>query len=465
MKVPRGRLILPALLVVAGVGVLMYPLNAHSAPRYALTGAIWDDQSLAIDGYPLGVDKAVVEGQTFSDKAPGQPLWALPAYGLYRTLGGEPARTPQAAGNLGLWLVTLWSATLPAAALVSLMVFVSREVNERSAVMAGLFTWGGTLLLPFSAALFGHILAALLLFASFLALRKGRGSAWPVVAGVLASFAAVTEYTASLGVAVLTTWLLAAQRPKVLRFVAGSLSPVVVLGLYNLVAFGSPFTLSYQLNAFHGIADSARPLLHMFASPSAENVAELFFAPRGFLLATPIVLLGLWGLFRLVRSGVAKDLGSVGMAMFVVFAAIPVFWANPWGGDSPGARYMIPALAFLAPGVAGAWREFPRLTIGLGFISCLTMGLATLTNPFVAGGEDPGGIGAWVRLAFEGGWAPTVLAPGLALAVGGVSVVAIAATPAIRNANPARHALATEQGQLRTYVMTPRLAEESDRPS
>ena len=419
----RGRLILPALLVVSGVGLLMYPLNAHSAPRYALTGAIWDDQSLAIDGYPLGLDKAVVEGQTFSDKAPGQPLWALPAYGIYRTLGGQPARTPQGEGNLGLWLVTLWSATLPAAALVSLMVFVSRDVDERSAVLAGLFTWGGTLLLPFSAALFGHVLAALLLFASFVALRKGRaGPAWPFVGGVLAGFAAVTEYSASLGVAVLATWLLVAQRPKIFHFVAGGLSPLLILALYNVFAFGSPFTISYQLNAFHGIADNVRPLFHMFASPSADNFLQLFFGPRGFLMATPIVFVGLLGHFRLIRSGLARDLGGVGMAMFAVFTALPVFWANPWGGDSPGPRYMIPAFAFLAPGVAVALRELPKLTIGTGILSFLTMGLATLTNPFVAGPQDAGGVGAWIELAREGGWAPSLM--GLPQTVVAVLVIA-----------------------------------------
>lgn len=402
----------------------MQPLNAHSASRYALTAAIWDDHSLSIDGYLLGVDRAVVANRTFSDKAPGQPLWALPAYGLYRAFGGEPAKIPNTNRSVGLWIVTLWSATIPAAVLVSLMAIVCRQVLGRRGYVAALLTWGGTLLLPFSSALFGHVLASTLVFAAFVVLWKAKQSRWSLLAaGLLGGLAALTEYTLVLGVAVLAVWVLRRRGPKLGWFVAGGLSPLAILLAYNLVAFGSLATFSYQLNAFHGTTDSARPLLHMFTNPSTTNVLSLVFGPRGLVLATPIVLIGVWGLFRLCRDEITKDLGRMGLAMFAVFAALPIFWANPWGGDSPGPRYMIPAMAFLAPGIAMAWREMRTLTIGLGFISCLTMGLATLTNPFAAGGEDPGGISVWIGLALRGEWAPGLMAPGPAIAIAGTCLL------------------------------------------
>lgn len=410
MTIARVRLLIPAIVVVGSAGLLMQPLNAHSASRYALTGAIWDDHSLAIDGYPLGLDRSVLEGQTFSDKAPGQPVWALPVYGAYRLLGGEPARIPQATANIGLWLVTVWSATIPAALLVLVMVWVCRPLDSRLAVTAGLFTWSGTLLLPFSSALYGHVLSALLLFAAFTVLRSNSSVrvGGPLLAGLLAGLAVVTEYTTVLGVLVLALWLAHNQRGKLLGFVGGGLSPLAALAIYNFVAFGSPSTLSYQLNAFHGPAESVRSVLHMFTGPSATNLLHVFFGPRGFLLATPIVLAGLWGLFRLVRTGLARDLGAIGLAMFLVFLMIPMFWANPWGGDSPGPRYMTPAMAFLAPGVAYALRQRRGLTVGLGAVSLISMGLATLTNPFVAGPGDTGGLGAWIELALARQWVPNM---------------------------------------------------------
>ena len=61
-------------------------------PGLALTAAIWDDGTLVLDRYEaqLSVDRAVRDGHLYSDKAPGQPLLAVPFYAMYRGVGGEP---------------------------------------------------------------------------------------------------------------------------------------------------------------------------------------------------------------------------------------------------------------------------------------------------------------------------------------------------------------------------------------
>jgi hypothetical protein len=104
--------------------------------------------------------------------------------------------------------------------------------------------------------------------------------------------------------------------------------------------------------------------------------------------------------------------------MFAVFLLIPLFWGNPWGGDSPGPRYMTPAMAFLAPGIAVGLTKARLLTVGAAVASCVTMGLATLTNPVGIRATDTGGLGAWIRLALDGQWAPNLATIGFGRLIG-----------------------------------------------
>jgi hypothetical protein len=415
----RAALVAPALVVLVLAGFLVQALNAQAASRYGLTGAIWDDHSVSLDGYPIGSDRAEAGGHTFSDKAPGQPLLAVPVYAAYRLVGGEPARTQKTDENLGLWWVTLWSATIPAAALVAMMTLVVGDVSRTRAAAAALLTWGGTILAPFSTVLFGHVLATAFLFGTLVVIYRYNTFRTAVAAGLLAGLAVLTEYTAVLGVVVLGVWILVRHRPRLLGFIAGGLSPVLVLLIYNLIAFGSPWTISYQFNAFHDVSATARPLLHMFTFESTlENATQLLFGPRGFFLATPLVVIGLWGLISLARSGPRRDIGWLGLAMFAVFLLIPLFWGNPWGGDSPGPRYMTPAMAFLAPGIAVGLTKARLFTVGAAVASCVTMGLATLTNPVGVRADDRGGLGSWIRLGLDGQWAPNLATIGFGRLIG-----------------------------------------------
>ena len=98
---PHARRVelLLALLVVVIAGPLVHDNGAQQASRYTLTAAIWDEHTLNLDMYAaldepvLGVDRAVRDGSTYSDKAPLQPMLAVPFYAAYRAVGGEPAKS------------------------------------------------------------------------------------------------------------------------------------------------------------------------------------------------------------------------------------------------------------------------------------------------------------------------------------------------------------------------------------
>jgi uncharacterized membrane protein len=184
-----------------------------------------------------------------------------------------------------------------------------------------------------------------------------------------------------------------------------------MLVIYNTIAFGSPLTLSYQFNAFHDVVDSARPLLHMFAGVDFDNTVALLISGRGILVATPIVAVAVVGLVAMVRSRQYRRLGTICLSMFVVFVSIPLLWENPWGGDSPGPRYLASALPFLAPGVAYAWDRRRLITAVAAGWSCVAMAMATITRPTGIPADSVAGFNVWIGWVVSGQWAPTI--PGL----------------------------------------------------
>lgn len=410
-----------AVTILVVVGLPVHEYRAQQASRYLLTAAVVEEGSIVLDDYVdvLGIDRAVREGHVYSDKGPGQPFFAVPFYAIGRAVGVEDPAILRVQGNLGLWWVTLWSAAIPGAVLAVLMFRRVREKDSRLALQATLAVFAGTLLLPFSALLFGHVLAALLLYSSYLLLVGDGGWTRLMTAGLMAGLAVAVEYTAVLGVLVLVVYAAARHGTKVVGLIAGGVPAALALGVYNAIAFGSPFTLSYQFSAFGGVTERGRPVLAMFDTVAIDNVVKLFIDGRGLLIATPIVVVGIgaaiYGLRREDRGEAMLALG-----MMALFLLLPVFWGNPWGGDSPGARYIAPGLPFLVLPVLWAWKRWPRLTLAAALLSVVTMAAATFTNPFLDRFSF-GGLGTWARFAFRGETVDTLTTMAIGQAAGWVA--------------------------------------------
>lgn len=399
-----------AVLVLLVAGTLVHPYMAQQASRYALTAAVVERGTVQLDAYErvLGIDKAAKDGHLYSDKAPGQPLLAVPFFAVGKLFGVEDATILRIDGNLGLWWVTFWCSSFAGALLVVLMIRRATVVEPEAGVAPVLAVFFGTMLLPFSALLFGHVTAAAFLFASYVCLEaRPHPAGWrrATLAGLFAGLAVLTEYTAALGVIVLFGVVLWRHRRSWWQFVAGGVPPALVLGVYNHVAFGAWYRLSYQYTAFSGVRSEPEHILSIFTVPALDNLVALFFHGRGLVVATPIVLVAVASAIGGLRR---RDVDAVvGSAMFLVFLLIPVFWDNPWGGESPGPRYMTPMLPFLVVPAARAWRRWRVLSTATAAISVLTTASATVTNPFITR-HDPAGLGYWVREMAEGRFAPTL---------------------------------------------------------
>src|SRR5699024_9071603 len=124
---------------------------------------------------------------------------------------------------------------------------------------------------------------------------------------------------------------------------------------YQWAAFGSPFRSSYETK--ESLQD---PTPFITGVPDPGTAIQVFFGTRGLFLFTPIVLVGVIGLIMRWRRK-HEEAVWIAFAILAAFFLLQAGWPNPWGGDSPGPRYVAPALPFLVLGVARIWRSMSVL--------------------------------------------------------------------------------------------------------
>lgn len=429
-------------LVLAATAPTVQVLMAHQASRLALTAAIWDDATVQIDEYGPGlleglgpresdgiisVDHAIREGHLYSDKAPGQPFLAAPFYGLARMVGAEPGVEERFFDNLTLWWTSLWSAAIPAALLAVMMRRAALRVtgDPQGATVAAIGLALSTMLLPFGTVLFGHVLSAALGFAAYLAARD---PAAPLprlaAAGLLGGLAVVTEYTTGIVVIVVGVLVLVRHGAGALAYIGGGLPAVAVLAVYNTVAWGSPTTFSYDFSGTFGTFHDQG--LFGISLPDPALTLQVLAGERGLFTLTPVVLVGVIGLCLLLRDRRTRGAGLVGLVVFGLFVSVQGGWFSVTAGASPGPRYVVPALPFLAAGVARAWRWSRHAVVLAIVVGAVAMFAAILTNP-LAQPTETFTFGHWVDRMVDGSWGQNLLTPWLGAPWGQVIQLAVVA--------------------------------------
>jgi len=131
---------------------------------------------------------------------------------------------------------------------------------------------------------------------------------------------------------------------------------------------------------------------------------ELLLSPRGLLIVTPIVVMGLLGTVLMWRRGRRAEASVIGAIVAAYFVYDAGYWL-PMGGGSPGPRFLIPTLPFLALGIAYAWRRWPGPTMALAVPSAITMIAAATTYPLITFGHT----GDWSQRASDANFQHTVL--------------------------------------------------------
>lgn len=395
-----------ALIVLLLAGLVIQDWSSQPASRYLLTAAAVDDHSLQLDPYEdyLGLDQARYGGHIYSDKAPYQPLLAAPAYQAYRLAGGDPVPAGFAHGrfqdgtNYGLWWVTLWSSVLPAMALAVVVRRLVARTHPDLATRVALATMLGTTILPFAGWLFGHVMAALFVTGAWYLLRGGEPATTTstmFLSGCLLGLGIGAEYAVGVIALVALGHIISLRRwPSVVALSAGTVVAALPLFLYNWLVFDNPLEVSYQghLKSFEG--EGALGVYNLKV-PSLDELTKTMFGNRGLFVITPIVLLAVVGaVLAIVNRLPTRRDAWLGLAALVGMVAIST-GIDGYGGDSPGPRYLIPALPLLAVPMAEAWRRLPALcTIAAG-VGGFIMWTAMVTTPAIDPSE-PQPLRIWI---------------------------------------------------------------------
>jgi hypothetical protein len=367
-------------LVLALVALAALPPISLTGPqdrtRYELTRHIALHGTIQLENTLF--DRALYHGRTYADKAPGLSFLAVPWYELERGLGIAKAPVEwKSEGDASLWLMRVLTSGL----LFLVAVFVVGRLAETIAAGTGAVTavlFGvATMAAPLAPTFFEHDAAGALGISSFALLWRGRSSRSLFAAGLCAGAAVFFNYQSAMIVIALLGYAVYTARRRALWFVLGGIPAAIALGGYNWVAFDSPFRLSYRYVA-NAYTEKQRAGLFGIGTPSLHGLWDVFLGHRGLLVWSPLCIAALFGLVLLWQRGLRAEAVTAG-AIVAAFAVADAGYFLPYGGGSPGPRFMGAALPFLALGIPAALARFRIPVLVLGLVSVFTMTIQGLS--------------------------------------------------------------------------------------
>ena len=373
--------------------------------RFDLVRAIVERGTLSIDAYQENTgDKAFKDGHYYCDKAPGQPLLAVPVAMFARSAMRASGVDPLSASSLVTLscICTLFSVALPAAVACACLYWIALRLgaSTNAAAFGALGMGLGSPMWAYATLFWAHALAGACLLFAFAAVLRLNGEAaggevlWGFVAGLMAGWATVTEYPAAPASAIIALFAVArvwtggwSRRVRIASGVAaGALICIAVLMLYQRATFGSAlhtgYAYEYEVGDFpctsQGFLGIKLPRLHV-------AFKLLFGLERGLFVSAPVAMVAVAGLRWLQKRPATRVPGYTAAAIFVYYLLFNASYCEWSAGWSYGPRYMAAGIALLCVGLAPAWDHFRkngrRILLGLLAVSVLFSLIAVSTTP------------------------------------------------------------------------------------
>jgi len=345
-------------------------------------------------GLTLWTDRAVRDGEDYSDRPPGTAFAALPAIWLggqfdeawgrasidrlkagangqaldsivvvrpatdrYIATYGKrrlemEARSPNLIELQGTALgVGMHAAAMGAVGLAGLLMLLRRrEVDPTGQFLVVLAMGIGTLWGPYSTMLFSHVSAGAMLVWCVWGLESlsSQGTSlqrWrsALIAGMCGAWAVSADY--ALVLAVVPLVLVVAPLRESPKIALGAVPVAIATAVYHDAAFGSPLSIGYDHHATFEFATSRAAT---FSGNPLAGFWSLWGAGQGAgaLVMAPILLVAAGGMVLERRVALA----------LLPWALLLCFHRTPTGGAGVDHRYLVPIVAVLGLGLGGIWR-------------------------------------------------------------------------------------------------------------
>ncbi|MGV3636927.1 MAG: hypothetical protein ACO1NQ_04690 [Flavobacteriales bacterium] len=341
--------------------------NANTVSRAASVAALVEQGTWSIDAFAdLTNDRARVNGRYYSEKAPLPALIVVPFHWVLRQAGLIGTSD---ADHINADLLRLGGALCGSLPFAVIVVLCWLNLQRRTRVNSGVpLVWAmffGSFLFIYSGTFFGHLMAAAFALGALHALERGKHG----LTGALTGCAVLCDYPLLLFAGcwtlhlALTSYRSAGPPRALLHFVGGALPFAAALVLYNVLVFGSPFSVGYDhLDAY---ASESGNMIEGFRS---EALIGLTLSPyRGLIPHMPVLALGLvaWALAARQRHPMGL-LVALPVVLTVLFVCSVGMW---WGGWAFGPRHLTTVAVLLAyrtlPRIAALpWSRVPFMVLG-----------------------------------------------------------------------------------------------------
>ncbi len=389
----RWRLLLLTGILFVGSAYFYQDPEWNGNSRLDLTRAIVEQGTLTIDQYQSlpqweTGDKAYFNDHFYSDKAIGSSVLAVPFYFLLFKLSTLLGIALDSTFIKHFLTTVIQGGAFVGVGLSMYLVAERMAGSAWKALIPTLALSFGTMLWPYSAVYYGHVLAAAFLAIAFCLLffmgeKPGAMSAPRVFAvGLSAGLAFMTEYTTALIILGLIPYAIFVLRKHGRRgmlqsagfAIAGAAVPLALVLAYNARVYGSVLATGYAYEVENRFAQGMSEGILGIGVPNLITIYHITLDPQfGIFWESPVLLLAPFGYLLCFRSERFRAAGVLSLYAVLAMLAMNGGYYLWWGGSAFGPRLMIPGLPFLIVPLAAISEALAWLVAALGSISAAQM--------------------------------------------------------------------------------------------